>query len=137
MRGIGLQLFFLGVWLVVGCAADRATCMGKPCGGPPGLPCRCGLPADAGSSSAGEPTASSGARVDCGSSWNGGEMPCCLEAWVPGGHCDPDGAEQSCWGACTGSVTDEDGGMTHVTGQLSCGNDGIVYAGLGLFSCTP
>jgi hypothetical protein len=78
-------------------------------------------------------------RVACGS-LEGPEKPCCPASWKAGERCEPgpaaEGNTGACWTACRPMAAAEDG-TAHMRGSLSCGADGIIVAGQGLYPCTP
>jgi hypothetical protein len=67
------------------------------------------------------------------------DWKCCPTAWQGNGACGPGESETDnhCWTACLPAPGLADGGYDGVTAQLTCGTDGIVIGGLGLFPCTP
>lgn len=88
-----------------------------------------------GSGASGQPRvpAESGERVECGA--EPGELACCPVEWKAGSRCNP--KSESCWTECLASVPVQDGGIGPNRAQLTCGSEGIVISGHGLFPCQP
>jgi hypothetical protein len=90
-----------------------------------------------GSSASHEANSAGEATVACGS-LEGSDQPCCPATWKAGERCQPEPGARACWTAClplTGEGQPDP--PARMRGSLSCGADGLVVPGQGLYPCSP
>lgn len=105
------------------------------------LACESASPAGKAAADGGGQLNASGPRVACGSGMSSDDaVECCPVSWQSGNSCHTnDPQSERCWTGCVRTTLHDgpDGGSSYWRGRLTCGTQGVILAGKGLYPCTP